>query len=162
MGGATEVETNEIRDRIIDSLNAGRSALQDGVLPGGGSALYQASKLIEASLTLQNDDEKEGLRILLETLQEPIRNIIKNALDSDQISHILSKLQFGQGYDAKDHRIINMFDAGILDSFRVIKSVVFDSIGLSTLILQTECLVLKDKSYSPQTFKHFQSQKDMF
>ena len=80
MGGATEVEQGEARDLIVDALNSAKSAMEYGILPGGGVALYQASKILEHGLKDLIDDEKEqvGVRILREALRQPIKIIIEN------------------------------------------------------------------------------------
>ena len=106
VGGRTDSQKGEIRDLIIDSLNSAKSAMQNGVLPGGGVALYQASKILESGLPdlVKEESERLGVKVMQEALKRPIRAVIENKIGED-CGHIISKIDkeddFYTGFDVK-------------------------------------------------------------
>lgn len=130
IGGGTDVERGEERDLIVDALNSARSALEHGILPGGGTALYQASKLLESGLPhLVGNDKSEqiGVRVLQHALQQPIRRLIENktALNSTTILRKLDSMydegELLAGWDVEKEKLIDdMVTHGIVDSFKVV------------------------------------------
>lgn len=160
VGGATEVEKGEERDIIIDALNSAKSAIQGGVLPGGGVALLHASKLLEDGLPdlLSDRSQQIGAQILGQAMQVPISKLIRNKTDNSGahiIEQILESGDFFTGFDVKNLEICDMMDRGIYDSYNVIKVILQDSIGLASMVITTECILVKEKSYTPMSLKHY-------
>jgi len=165
IGGGTEVEQGEERDLIIDALNSARSALEFGILPGGGTALLQASRILDSGIPhLLSGDPSEaiGVKILQKALQHPIKVLIENKTGRSA-AHIIDKLErkveegeLLAGFDARKEEIVDdMMDAGIIDSFKVVKTYLSDAVSLSGMVLATECLVVKSKNYEPLPFSHY-------
>ena len=106
VGGGTDAEKGEVRDLIVDSLNSAKSAMQHGILPGGGVALYQASKILESGLPelVSEESERLGVQVLQEALKRPIRAVIENKT-GEPCGHIIEKIEsegsFFAGYDVK-------------------------------------------------------------
>ena len=152
VGGFSEVERGEERDLIVDALNSAKSAIQGGVLPGGGVALYHASKLLEDGLPdiLSDPSERIGAQILGRALQAPINQLVMNQ-ENRSAAHILDKMSeagdFFTGYDIKKQEMCDMMDRGIYDSYNVIKVILEDSVSLAGMIVSTECILVKEKSY---------------
>lgn len=169
IGGATEVEQGEERDVIVDALNSAKAAMEHGVLPGGGVALYQASKLLESGLPKLASDpyEQIGVKILSEALKRPIKLLIENKTGSSA-AHIMDKIEQNTenhmfcGYDVKDEKLVDVVDQGVVDSFTIVKTYLQDSVSLSGMLLTTETLVVKDKNYEPLSLKHYQDRRDFF
>lgn len=160
IGGASDVERGEERDLIVDALNSAKSAMQHGMLPGGGVALYQASKLLEEGLPSQISDPSEhhAIKILASALKEPIRQLIKNktALESEPILESIER-EGGlfTGYDVKRECICDMVESGIVDSLLVVQTYLQDAVTLSGMLLTTEAIVYKEKAYTPLSLKHY-------
>jgi chaperonin GroEL len=91
VGGTGEAEQGENRDLIVDALNSARAALESGILPGGGSAMFHASRLLEM-VTEVNEDEKVGVKVFKEAMEQPIRNIVGNSIGEEHVGHILEKI----------------------------------------------------------------------
>ena len=125
MGGATEVEQGEARDLIVDALNSAKSAMEYGILPGGGVALYQASKILDHGLKDLIDDEKEqvGVRILRDALRQPIKIIIENKTGLNAAKIIDEIEQTGDmftGFDVQREVVCDMVEDGVVDSIQVV------------------------------------------
>lgn len=142
VGGESEVVIGENRDLIVDSLNSARASLESGVLPGGGTALYHASKLIPVYTTVDMAQENVGVKIFQEALREAIERIIGNAIGYEHVGHIIEKIDetsdFLVGYNVRTQKVENMMEAGVVDSYKVIKTIIEDSTTLSNLIIMTE------------------------
>lgn len=141
VGGATEVEVKERKDRIDDALNATRAAVEEGVVPGGGVALLQASLSIKA--TGENDDQAAGISIVRRALQAPIRQIAENAGDEGSIivGNIVAKKKAGYGYNAQTSEFGDMFKMGIIDPVKVVRHALQDAASIASLLVTTEAMV---------------------
>ena len=122
VGGATEVEVKERKDRVEDALNATRAAVEEGIVVGGGCALLYASQDIDKSVKVKGDDQKAGVEIVKSALQAPIRQITKNAgVDgSVVVGKLLEQNKTSHGYDAQTENYVDMFKEGIIDPVKVV------------------------------------------
>ena len=143
VGAATEVELKEKKHRVEDALSATRAAIEEGVIPGGGVALVQASKeLSTKSLDGLTEEEKVGYRIVTRALEEPIRQISENAcVDCATVSDQCKNAERGVGFDANNMKWVKMVDAGIIDPVKVTRSALQNAASIAALILTTECAV---------------------
>lgn len=138
VGAASEVEQKEKKDRIDDALQATRAAIEEGVVSGGGIALLNASKKLE-TLEVGTEDEKVGVMILKRALEAPFRQILLNAGIAPD-SYIRDMVN-GKGYDARNDRIVNMIDEGIIDPVKVTRSALENAASVAMLLLTTEAVV---------------------
>jgi chaperonin GroEL len=142
VGGATEVEVKERKDRVEDALNATRAAVEEGVVIGGGAALLYASRCLD-KLTVDNDDQRVGVDIVRKALQAPIRQILSNAGEDSAV--ICGKLAESQdpnlGFDAQKGDYCDMFKAGIIDPTKVVRTALQDAASVSGLMITTEALI---------------------
>ena len=166
LGGRSEVEVGESRDRFVDTLNAARSALEGGVLPGGGAALFHGARLAR-SVQVENADERRGAEIFAEVLEQPMRRIISNSIGGGAavgriVERVRANEDFWAGFDVRNEEVVDMYEAGVVDSLKVVKSVVSDALGLATLVVMTECAVVKAKSYTPLPLEHYQERRELF
>ncbi|MFW7383942.1 chaperonin GroEL [Vagococcus fluvialis] len=140
VGAATETELKELKLRIEDALNATRAAVEEGIVPGGGTAFVNVlPKLAEIDAT---GDEATGVKIVLRALEEPIRQIAENAgLEGSVIVDKLKQAQPGVGYNAKTDEWVNMIDAGIVDPTKVTRSALQNAASVSALLLTTEGVI---------------------
>ena len=143
VGAATEVELKEKKHRVEDALSATRAAIEEGVIPGGGVALVQASKVLEAkSLEGMTEEEKVGYKIVRRALEEPIRQISANAgVDGAIVADKCKNAEKGVGFDANTMQWVNMVEAGIIDPVKVTRSALQNAASIAALILTTECAV---------------------
>src|SRR6202522_3263766 len=151
VGGATEVEVKEKKDRVDDALNATRAAVQEGVLPGGGVALLRAAKVLE-SVKFDNADQRTGVEIVRKAIQTPARQIVENAgLDGSVIvGKILDKGDYAFGYDAQKGEYGDLFKLGIIDPTKVVRIALQDAASVASLLITTEAMVAeKPKKETP-------------
>ena len=146
VGAATETELKEKKHRIEDALSATRAAVQEGMIPGGGSSLVHAIKALEAhkhDLTTSGAaDEKIGWDIIRRSLEEPLRQIAENAGFEGSVEVQKVKLSAsGQGFDAMSGELVDMFSAGIVEPFKVTRSALQNAASIGSLILTTETLI---------------------
>ena len=143
VGAATEVELKEKEHRVEDALSATRAAIEEGVIPGGGVALVQASKVLESkSLEGMTEEEKVGYKIVRRALEEPIRQISENAgVDGAIVADKCKNAEKGVGFDANTMQWVNMVEAGIIDPVKVTRSALQNAASIAALILTTECAV---------------------
>lgn len=143
VGAATEVELKEKKHRVEDALSATRAAIEEGVIPGGGVALVQASKVLEAKdLSALTEEEKVGYRIVTRALEEPIRQISENAgVDGAIVADKCKSAEKGVGFDANGMKWVKMVEAGIIDPVKVTRSALQNAASIASLILTTECAV---------------------
>ena len=143
VGAATEVELKEKKHRVEDALSATRAAIEEGVIPGGGVALVQASKVLESkSLEGMTEEEKVGYKIVRRALEEPIRQISENAgVDGAIVADKCKNAEKGVGFDANTMQWVNMVEAGIIDPAKVTRSALQNAASIAALILTTECAV---------------------
>jgi chaperonin GroEL len=142
VGGATEVEVKEKKDRVDDALNATKAAVEEGILPGGGSALLYATKAL-AGLTGLNEDENAGIAIVRKAIQAPIRQIVENAgvEASIVVGKLLEQKSSTYGYDAQSERYVDLVEAGIVDPTKVVRTALQDASSVAALLITTEAMV---------------------
>ncbi|KAG7798449.1 hypothetical protein KL944_004591 [Ogataea haglerorum] len=145
VGGSSEVEVGEKKDRYDDALCATRAAVQEGILPGGGTALLKASKVLN-QIEVDNFDQKLGVQIIKAAITKPAKRIVDNA--GEEGSVIIGKIldtygdQFNHGYDSSKGEFVDMIQAGIIDPFKVVKSGLVDAAGVASLLATTECAIV--------------------
>jgi len=142
VGGATEVEVKEKKDRVDDALNATRAAIAEGVVPGGGVALLRAKAAV-GKLTNANADVQAGIQIVLKALEAPIRQIADNAgvEGSVIVGKILEHKSPTFGFDAQAEQYVDLIEAGIIDPAKVVRTALQDAASVAALIVTTEALV---------------------
>ena len=142
VGGATEVEVKERKDRVDDAMHATRAAVEEGILPGGGVALLRAMKAIE-KLRVANDDQKTGVDIVRKALSWPARQIAVNAGEDGSIvvGKILDKEQYNYGFDAQNGEYGNLVTKGIIDPTKVVRAALQGAASVAGLLVTTEAMV---------------------
>jgi len=142
VGGATEVEVKERKDRVEDAMHATRAAVEEGVLPGGGVALLYAAKVLDR-IEPANDDQRVGIDIVRRALKMPVRQIAENAgVDGAVVVGKLSeKRNLTRGYDAQEGKYVNMLKAGIIDPTKVVRTALQDAASIAGLLVTTEAMV---------------------
>jgi chaperonin GroEL len=142
VGGSTEVEVKERKDRVDDAMHATRAAVEEGIVAGGGVALLYASKVL-AKLKPANDDQKVGIDIIRRALQTPARQIAENAgVDgSIVIGKLQDKSDANYGYDAQTGEYVDMLKAGIIDPTKVVRLALQDAASVAGLLVTTEAMV---------------------
>ncbi|MEQ9641030.1 MAG: chaperonin GroEL [Alphaproteobacteria bacterium] len=142
VGGATEVEVKERKDRVTDALNATRAAVEEGIVAGGGAALLHASKVL-AKLKGGNDDVKAGIEIVRRALQAPARQIAENSgVDGAVVAgKLLEKDDTSFGFDAQNEVYGDMLKAGIIDPTKVVRTALQDAASVAGLLITTEAMV---------------------
>ena len=142
VGGATEVEVKERKDRVDDALNATRAAVEEGIVPGGGVALLKASKALE-SLTGDNDDQNAGIAIVRRALQSPIRQIAENAgvEGSIVVGKVLENPSATFGFNAQTEEYVDLVAAGVIDPAKVVRTALQDAASVAGLLITTEAAV---------------------
>ena len=141
VGAATETEMKEKKHRVEDALQATRAALEEGIVPGGGVALLQASAAIAVD-GIEEDDEKTGARIVLRALEEPLRQIAENAgLEGSVVVNDVRKAKKGQGLNAATNEIVDLVAAGVIDPAMVTRSALQNAASIAKNILTTEAIV---------------------
>ena len=153
VGGSTEVEVKEKKDRVDDALNATRAAVEEGIVPGGGVALLRAARFIEAKG--DNADQAAGISIVRRALQAPIRQIAENAGDEGSIvvGKILDENKAAYGYNAQTGAYGDMISMGIIDPVKVVRHALLDAASIAGLLVTTEAMVAeapkKDAAAAP-------------
>jgi len=141
VGGATEVEVKERKDRVDDALNATRAAVEEGIVPGGGVALLRAA--FKLSLKGDNEDQNVGIRIVQKALEAPIRQIVENAGVEGSI--VVGKLRESKdesyGFNAQTEEYVDMIKAGIIDPVKVVRTALQDAASVAGLIITTEASI---------------------
>ena len=142
VGGATEIEVKERKDRVDDAMHATRAAVEEGVLPGGGVALLRAIKALE-KLKVHNDDQRTGVEIVKKAISWPARQIAINAGDDGSIvvGKILEKETYAFGYDAQTGEYGNLVSKGIIDPTKVVRTALQDAASIAGLLITTEAMV---------------------
>jgi chaperonin GroEL len=142
VGGATEVEVKEKKDRVEDALNATRAAVEEGIVPGGGVALIRARKAI-GKLTNANEDVQAGINIVLKALETPLRQIAENSgvEASIVVNKILENKSETFGFDAQTEDYVDMVEKGIVDPAKVVRAALQDAASVASLLVTTEAMV---------------------
>jgi len=151
VGGATEVEVKERKDRVDDAMHATRAAVEEGILPGGGVALLRASESLRKVRT-HNDDQKTGVEIVRRALSWPARQIAINAGEDGSVivGKILEKDQYAFGFDAQTGDYGNLVSKGIIDPTKVVRTALQDAASIAGLLITTEAMVAElPKKQSP-------------
>jgi chaperonin GroEL len=142
VGGSTEVEVKERKDRVDDALHATRAAVEEGVLPGGGIALLRALKALE-KVQPANPDQKAGVEIVRRAIQAPARQIAQNAGDDGSVvvGKLLEKPDYSWGYNAATGEYQDLVQAGIIDPAKVVRTALQDAASVASLLITTEALI---------------------
>ena len=142
VGGATEVEVKEKKDRVDDAMHATRAAVEEGIVPGGGVALLRAKAAI-GKLTNDNDDVQAGINIVLRAIEAPIRQIAENSgvEGSIVVSRVLANKSQSFGFDAQSEEYVDMLSAGIVDPAKVVRVALQDAASIAGLLITTEAMV---------------------
>jgi chaperonin GroEL len=142
VGGATEVEVKERKDRVDDAMHATRAAVEEGILPGGGVALLRAIEAIKRVRT-ENEDQKHGVDIVRKALSAPARQIATNAGEDGSVvvGKILEKDQYNWGYDAQTGEYTDLVKKGIIDPTKVVRTALQDAASVAGLLITTEAMV---------------------
>ncbi|CAK8163505.1 chaperonin GroEL [Candidatus Xenohaliotis californiensis] len=142
VGGATEIEVKERKDRVDDALNATRAAVEEGIVPGGGSALFYIAERI-SKIKGEDEDEENGVKIIRRALVSPLQRIINNSGLNGSV--IATKLQEKQDkeliYDSRNFRYVNAYEAGIIDPAKVVRAAVRGAISTASIIITVESVV---------------------
>jgi chaperonin GroEL len=144
VGGATEVEVKERKDRVEDALHATRAAVEEGIVPGGGVALLRATKALEG-LRGGNDDQKVGIGIVRRALQTPARQIVQNAGEDGSIvvGKILDDEKYAFGYNAQTGEYGDLVSEGVIDPTKVVRCALQDAASIAGLLITTEAMVVE-------------------
>jgi chaperonin GroEL len=150
VGAATETEMKEKKHRVEDALQATRAALEEGIVPGGGVALLQASSAVSVNGASADEDEKTGARIVLRALEEPLRQLAENAgLEGSVVVNDVRKAKKGHGLDASKNEIVDLVAAGIIDPAMVTRSALQNAASIAKNILTTEAIVAEVPEKEP-------------
>jgi len=143
VGGATEVEVKERKDRVDDALNATRAAVEEGIVPGGGVALLKASKVLDG-FKGDNDDQEAGIAIVRRALQAPIRQIAENAgvEGSIVVGKVLENAAATFGFNAQTEEYVDMVKVGVIDPAKVVRTALQDAASVAGLLITTEAAVV--------------------
>ena len=150
VGGATEVEVKEKKDRVEDALNATRAAVEEGIVPGGGVALLRAKKAI-GKLSNDNADVQAGINIVLKALEAPLRQIAENSgvEGSIVVNKIMENKSETFGFDAQTEEYVDMIDKGIVDPAKVVRAALQDAASVASLLVTTEAMVAEMPKEKP-------------
>jgi chaperonin GroEL len=150
VGGATEVEVKERKDRVDDAMHATRAAVEEGILPGGGVALLRASEVLKKVRT-HNDDQKTGVEIVRKAISSPARQIALNAGEDGSVvvGKILEKDQYSYGFDAQSGEYVNMMSKGIIDPTKVVRAALQGAASVAGLLITTEAMVAELPKKTP-------------
>ncbi len=142
VGGATETEVRERKDRVDDALNATRAAVEEGIVPGGGVALLRALKVLD-TVKGANEDQKVGVNIVRRALQAPLRQIAENAGEDGAVvvGKILDKDEYNYGYNAATGEYGNLVKQGVIDPAKVVRTALQDAASIAGLLITTEAMV---------------------
>src|SRR6266849_1276923 len=142
VGGATEVEVKERKDRVDDAMHATRAAVEEGIVPGGGVALLRASQHLKG-LRTKNDDQKTGVEIVRKALSWPARQIAINAGEDGSVivGKILEKDQYSYGFDSQTGEYVNLISKGIIDPTKVVRAAIQNAASIAGLLITTEAMV---------------------
>ncbi|MGY4171745.1 chaperonin GroEL [Bradyrhizobium sp. USDA 4518] len=157
VGGATEVEVKEKKDRVDDAMHATRAAVEEGILPGGGVALLRALKALDG-LKASNADQKAGIDIVRRAIQVPARQIVQNAGEDGSlvVGKLLENADYNWGFNAATGEYQDMVKAGVIDPAKVVRTALQDAASVAALLITTEALVA-DKPKKAETAPAAQS-----
>ncbi|TXL73707.1 chaperonin GroEL [Vineibacter terrae] len=150
VGGATEVEVKERKDRVDDAMHATKAAVEEGVLPGGGVALLRTTKALD-KLEPANGDQRTGIDIVRRALQAPARQIALNAGEDSSVvvNRVLEKRDYAHGYDAQSGTYGDMYDKGIIDPAKVVRTALQGAASIAALMITTEAMIAERPEKKP-------------
>ena len=150
VGGSTEIEVKERKDRVDDALHATRAAVEEGIVPGGGVALARASTVL-TKLNAENDDQRVGIEIVRKAVQMPLRQIAENAGEDGAVisGKILDKPEYNWGFDAQTGEFKDLVKAGIIDPTKVVRSALEHAASVGSLMVTTEAMVAERPEKRP-------------
>jgi chaperonin GroEL len=150
VGGATEVEVKERKDRVDDALHATRAAVEEGIVPGGGVALLRAVKALDG-LKVDNDDQKIGVSIVRKALQTPARQIVQNAGEDGSVvvGKVLESSKYTFGYNAQTGAYGDLVAEGVIDPTKVVRCALQDAASIAGLLITTEAMVAERPKEAP-------------
>jgi chaperonin GroEL len=142
VGGATEVEVKEKKDRVDDALNATKAAVEEGILPGGGAALLYATRAL-SGLTGENEDQTAGIAIVRKAIQSPVRQIAENSgvEASIVVGKLLEQKSNTYGFDAQTEKYVDLVESGIVDPTKVVRTALQNAASIAALLITTEAMV---------------------
>jgi len=142
VGGATEIEVKERKDRVDDALHATRAAVEEGIVPGGGVALLRAGRVLDG-LNVENDDQKVGIKIVKKALQGPARQIFTNAGEDGSVivGKVMDNDKYNYGYNAQTHAYGDLVSQGVIDPAKVVRCALQDAASIAGLLVTTEASV---------------------
>jgi chaperonin GroEL len=149
VGGSTEIEVKEKKDRVDDALNATRAAVEEGVVPGGGVALLRAKKAVDA-LHSDNADIMAGIKIVSKALEAPLRQIVENAgVEGSIVVGKLLEKSGNFGFNAQTEEYVDMVAAGIIDPTKVVRVALQDAASVAALLITTEAMIAEKPKSAP-------------
>jgi len=149
VGAASEVEMKEKKDRFDDALHATRAAVEEGIIPGGGTALIRAAQKLEA-VKPENEDEKLGIEIIRRAVEEPLRMIVANAgLEGSVVVNEVKNGKGDYGYNARAEKYENLFQSGVIDPAKVTRVALENAASIAGMLLTTECVLCDIKEPEP-------------
>jgi chaperonin GroEL len=150
VGGATEIEVKEKKDRVEDALNATRAAVEEGIVPGGGVALLRAKKSV-GKLVNDNADVQAGINIVLKALEAPLRQIAENSgvEGSIVVNRIMENKSETYGFDAQNEEYVDMVEKGIVDPAKVVRTALQDAASIAGLLVTTEAMIAEVPKEQP-------------
>ncbi|RWE03178.1 chaperonin GroEL [Mesorhizobium sp.] len=142
VGGSTEVEVKERKDRVDDAMHATRAAVEEGVLPGGGVALLRAAKALD-SVQAENEDQKHGIEIVRRAIEAPVRQIAENAGAEGSIivGKLREKPELGWGWNAQTNTFGDLYNEGVIDPVKVVRTALQDAASIAGLLVTTEAMI---------------------
>ena len=153
VGGASEVEVKEKKDRVEDAMHATRAAVEEGILPGGGTALLYATNVLK-NVKVENDDQRYGVDIVRKALSAPLKQIAQNAGHDGAViaGKIIESKDNSHGFDAQSGKFCDLVKAGIVDPTKVVRTALIDAVSVAALLTTTEAMITdkpEDKSSAP-------------
>ena len=150
MGGSTEVEVKERKDRVDDAMHATRAAVEEGIIPGGGAALIYAGQGL-SKLQAVNDDQAVGINIVKKAIQSPARQIAENAGEDGSVivGKLLESRDTNWGYDAQEGKFRDLVKAGIIDPTKVVRTALQNAASVAGLLVTTEAMVAEKPEPKP-------------
>lgn len=142
VGGSTEVEVKEKKDRVDDALHATRAAVEEGILPGGGIALLRAVNALDG-LKTANDDQRVGIEIVRRAIEAPVRQIAENAGAEGSIivGKLREKVEFSYGWNAQTNEYGDLYTMGVIDPVKVVRTALQDAASVAGLLVTTEAMI---------------------
>ncbi|MCR5588988.1 MAG: chaperonin GroEL, partial [Bacteroidales bacterium] len=149
VGAASEVEMKEKKDRFDDALHATRAAVEEGIIPGGGTALIRAAQKLD-NVKPENEDEKLGIEIIRRAVEEPLRMIVENAgLEGSVVVNEVKNGKGDYGYNARAEKYENLFQSGVIDPAKVTRVALENAASIAGMLLTTECVLCDIKEPEP-------------